>query len=444
MKKLITKSALLFAATWLLSFNVYAQDTDESISSKEKKAVIEAVSKQLEDNYIYPEVAKKMAVQLKKNLKKGHYKETNNATAFQDVLTKDLRDVSNDKHIRVVFDPQGIADQQQAVTPEDQLKLQDEYIAQRRLGNFGFNELKILDGNIGYLDLRSFSETSYAGDTAVAAMNFLSNSDAIIIDLRQNGGGSPQMIQLISSYLFGDEPVHLNSFYWRPTDRHTQTWTLPYVSGKRFPDVPVYVLTSNRTFSAAEEFSYNLKNLERATLVGETTGGGAHPGGTQIATDRFMVWVPSGRAISPITKTNWEGTGVTPHIAVKQDQAFNTAYIKALETLAGTNENETAQAMYSWVKEGLEVEGKIVELTEASIQSYAGNYGPRAVTLENGDLYYQRGEGTKYKLIPMGEHKFSITEIPYFRISFEHENDEVTALVGNYNNGTSDKNKKTD
>jgi len=328
------------------------------------------------------------------------------------------------------------------VTAEDQQKLIDQQNAQRRLGNFGFNEVKILEGNIGYLDLRSFQDPSYAGDTAVAAMNFLSNSDAIIIDLRQNGGGSPQMIQLISSYLFESEPVHLNNFYWRPTDSHEQTWTLPHVTGKRNPDVPVYVLTSNRTFSAAEEFSYNLKNLERATLVGETTGGGAHPGGTQIATDRFQVWVPSGRAISPITKTNWEGTGVSPHIVVKQALAFNTAYIKALETLVETNTSEAAQAIYSWVVEGLKAKGKIVELTEAALQSYAGNYGPRAVTLENGDLYYQRGEGDKYKLIAMGEHKFSITEIPYFRIRFEHENDEVVSLIGSYNNGRTVKNIK--
>ncbi|MFT5014755.1 MAG: hypothetical protein ACJAX5_002869 [Patiriisocius sp.] len=287
MKIHFTKPAILLATAWFLSFNVYAQAADENISNKEKKAVIEAVSQQLEDNYVFPEIAKTMADQLKKSLSKGNYEKISNAIEFRDALTKDLVAVSKDKHIRVIFDPKGIADQQQAVTPEAEQQLMDQQVARRRLGNFGFNEVKILDGNIGYLDLRSFQPPSFAGDTAVAAMNFLANSDAIIIDLRQNGGGSPQMIQLISSYLFGEEPVHLNSFYSRPSDSHSQTWTLPHVLGNRYPDVPV------------------------------------------IATDRFQVWVPTGRAINPITNTNWEGTGVSPHIAVKQALAFDTAYIKA-------------------------------------------------------------------------------------------------------------------
>jgi len=442
MKKIISKSLLLLITMTLLNINVYAQDTDESLSKKEIKEVIEAVGKQLEDNYVFPEIGKKMANQLKKNLKKGKYKEINNASVFKDQLTKDLVDVSKDKHIRVIFDPKGIADQKQAVTPEDEKKLMDEHINRRRMSNFGFNEVKILKGNIGYLDLRSFQEPSYAGDTAVAAMNLLSNSDALIIDLTQNGGGSPQMIQLISSYLFDDEPVHLNNFYWRPTDSHSQTWTLPHVAGKRYPDIPVYVLTSNRTFSAAEEFSYNLKNLKRATLVGETTGGGAHPGGTQVATDRFLIWVPSGRAINPITNTNWEGTGVSPHIAVKQDMAFNTAYIKALENLAESNKSESAQAIYKWIKEGLKATEQNLELTELQLQSYVGNYGPRKVSFENGHLYYQRGEGSKVKMLPMGEHKFMMTDIPSFRIQFDYKNNQVVALIGNYDRGNTDRNKK--
>ena len=279
MKKHSILSALIYLTTFLFSMAAYAQDQDESITEKEQKEVIEAVGKQLTDKYVFPEMGKKMADQLKKNMKKGQYEAIDNALEFQEALTQDLQAVSKDKHIKVLFDPVEIAEQQKAQTPADKQKLKDQMVARNRMGNFGFHEVKILEGNIGYLDLRSFQGTAYASDTAVAAMNFLSNSDAIIIDLRQNGGGSPHMIQLITSYLYDEEPVHLNSFYHRPTDSHSQTWTLPHVPGKRNPNVPVYVLTSGRTFSAAEEFSYNLKNLERATLVGETTGGGAHPGG---------------------------------------------------------------------------------------------------------------------------------------------------------------------
>ncbi len=441
MKINLIKSTILSIIILLVSHNIYAQES-EQVSAKEQKEVIESIAQLLEEKYVFPEMGKKMADQLKRNLKKGKYKKYQDPIAFQDVLTKDMVTISKDKHFRTVFNPKGIAEQKQAVTPEDEQKLHDQMVERNSMGNFGFNEVKILDGNIGYLDLRSFQGTDYAGETAVAAMNFLSHADAIIIDLRQNGGGSPQMIQLITSYLFDAEPVHLNNFYYRPDDLRTQTWTLPHVPGKRNSDAAVYVLTSNRTFSAAEEFSYNLKNLKRATLVGETTGGGAHPGGTLTATDRFQVWGPTGRAINPITQTNWEGTGVTPHIETKQADAFNTAYIKALEGLVEYNKDESAQAIYQWIKEGLEAEGRVVELTMSDMQSYAGNYGPRAVTLENDDLYYQRGEGNKYKLIPMGNHKFSIAEIPYFRIQFEHEDQQVVALVGTYNNGRTDKNMR--
>jgi C-terminal processing protease CtpA/Prc len=308
--------------------------------------------------------------------------------------------------------------------------------------NFGFREVKILEGNIGYLDLRGFSDVAYAGETAVAAMNFLSNSDALIIDLRHNGGGSPRMIQLISSYLFGSEPVHLNNFYWRPTDTHSQTWTLPHVPGTRRPDRPVYVLTSKGTFSAAEEFSYNLKNLNRATLVGETTGGGAHPGGSVAATDRFMVWVPTGRAINPITNTNWEGTGVSPHMDVPAGEALDTAYSHALESLRDEAADEELKTFYEWPLASLKVKSNPIVLDATTLKSFVGSYGLRSITLENGSLYYQRGQGTKYELYPYGPGEFMLKGLDNFRIRFLSDNGKVTALKGLYDNGHTDQSPK--
>jgi len=270
-------------------------------------------------------------------------------------------------------------------------------------------------------------------------MNFLSNSSALIIDLRNNGGGSPSMIQLISTYLYDqdEDPVHLNNFYWRPSDEHTQTWTLPYVPGNRLgSDVDVYVLTSGQTFSAAEEFTYNLKNLERATIVGETTGGGAHPGGTQIATDRFVVWVPSGRAINPITETNWEGTGVTPHVDVPREEALAKAHLMALEKLA--DKDGPMKARYEWYVPTLNAKLNPAEVSADVLKSYAGSYGPRKLTFEDGQLFYNRGENEPRPLIPLSNDLFFMEDIPYFRVKIDKKDGQILGIKGLYDNGRED------
>lgn len=433
-----TVVTLLMLLTSLLN----AQQKVSLLTPKEQQTVVDSISSKLNANYVFPEVATKMSSSITSKLGSGNYKSILDPQEFASTLTADLRAISNDKHIRVTFSPDRIAEQQQTVTAEDSIAFLNRYVSNLKRNNFGFKEVKIMAGNIGYLDLRSFSNVTYAGETAVAAMNFLSNADAIIIDLRNNGGGSPAMIQLITSYLFGSDPVHLNNFYWRPTDQNSQTWTLPHVSGTRSPDTPLYVLTSSGTFSAAEEFSYNLKNLERATLVGETTGGGAHPGGSVVATDRFMVWVPTGRAINPITNTNWEGTGVSPHIKTPAAEALNIAYMDALESLMKNNKNEGLQAFYEWPLAELSVKTNPVTLDSKILKTFAGSYGPRKVTFENNTLFYQRGSGTKYELFPYSTHEFMLKGNDSFRIRFLSEGNKVTALQGLYDNGRTDKNAK--
>ena len=187
-----------------------------------------------------------------------------------------------------------------------------------------------MQGNIGYIDLRGFMDPQAGAETVAAAMGFLANTDVLIFDLRQNGGGDPNMIALISSYLFGDKPVHLNDMYFREGNRTEEFWTKPDTVKRHFGDKEIYVLTSNRTFSGAEEFANNMKVLKRATLIGETTGGGANPGGVVRLNEHFGAFIPVGRAVNPITKTNWEGVGVEPDIKAPKEQALKIAYVMAL------------------------------------------------------------------------------------------------------------------
>ncbi|HEX8599547.1 MAG TPA: S41 family peptidase [Chloroflexia bacterium] len=307
--------------------------TVTTVDADTRRQVVENIAAALDKYYVFPEVAQTMGEGLQASLAEGAYDELTTPAALCERLTADLQAISRDKHIRVRYssEPRLLGGPEGEDSPEETAL----WIALARSVNFGFYKVERLAGNVGYLDLRNFWEAEYpgAGETAVGAMNLLAHTDALIVDLRRNGGGSPSMVALLTSFLFKAQPVHLNSFYQREGDTTTQTWTLPYIPGPRTPDKPVYVLTSNRTFSAAEEFTYNLKNLKRATIIGETTGGGANPGGDISVTPHFRVFVPTGRAINPITSTNWEGTGVEPDIQVSQEDALNEAYRRALEAV---------------------------------------------------------------------------------------------------------------
>ena len=306
----------------------------EEIALNEKLAqsVVKRVGGLLEAHYIFPDVARKMAEYIKSRFDDGKYKILRDVNALARALTNDLRRISKDKHIRVNYSPETVKRIRASRSRSEAEREREQKLAlegQRRR-NFGFRKLEILPGNVGYLDLTGFAGMDEAADTIIAAMNFLANAESVIIDLRNNGGGSPFTIQIMSSY-FLEESTHLNSFQWRGQESIVQFWTLPHVPGRKMFDTDLYILTSRRTFSAAEEFTYNLKNLKRATIVGETTGGGAHPGGSRIVDDHFLVWVPSGRAINPITKTNWEGTGIEPHIKVDRSIALQRAHYEAVK-----------------------------------------------------------------------------------------------------------------
>jgi hypothetical protein len=295
------------------------QGNFRKLTNKERANVVYSIGIHLQENYIFPEIADSMSAHIINNLRNGLYQSIFRPEDYADKLTQDLQSVSHDKHIRVLFNKT----RKGSSAPGTSTKSD----------NYGFKEAKILDGNIGYLDLRFFADTLYAKDAALTAMNYLSGADALIIDLRKNGGGTAAMVQLIISYFFSDKPVHLNSFYWRRTNSITETWTLPKLPDKLRPDIDLYILTSSLTFSGAEEFAYDLKNLNRATLIGETTGGGANIGAVMNATRRFKVFIPFGRAINPITKTNWEGVGVEPHIKTTSEAAFDIARKLAFKKL---------------------------------------------------------------------------------------------------------------
>src|SRR5215207_10553142 len=308
------------------------EQPDMTVDAAARKEVVENLLKRLGDAYVFPDTAAKIERAVRERFDKGEYDQLTSAKQLAEKLTADAQEVSRDKHLRVRYSAQPTPERAGGRRePPAEEREQFRYDMSRI--NYGFQKVERLPGNIGYVEFRGFLDPEGGADTVASVFNFLGNTDAIIFDLRKNGGGDPRMVALICSYLFGAEPVHLNDLHWRDgkTERVEEFWTLKEVAGKRYTGKDVYVLTSGRTFSGAEEFSYKLKNLKRATLVGETTGGGANPGGGNRLSAHFGAFIPTGRAINPITKTNWEGTGVEPDVKVTADQALKVAHLSALK-----------------------------------------------------------------------------------------------------------------
>lgn len=444
-----------FAITIDASNSLFAQAHNTSLSEEEKQIVVSQAAKLLEQEYVFPDAGKKMSDYIKNQLKKGKYKEIKNPTSFAQILTRDMRSVKNDRHLNVRFNPRRSSNLRvpsrtnnanKNVRPNRGVNKRARALETEKAINFYFKEVKVLDGNIGYIDFRGFSALQEASETAITAMKFIDNTEALIIDLRKNGGGSPNMIKTLSSYFFPEkDSVHLNSFYWRPTDRYTNFYTSPKIQGKRLDKIDLYILTSKRTFSAAEEFAYNLKHLKRATIVGETTGGGAHPGGNSPLNERFFLFVPKGKSINPITKTNWEGVGVKPHIEVSADMALEKAYQTALEKIIETTKSLKVKEQAEWkmIELTSKIEGK--KPTPELLKSYAGVYENRKVIYKDNSLYFSRSNNPSLmKLFPLNESLFQIDGVDYFRVEFVKKGDKVTSLKGHYMDGRTDMSSKTE
>ncbi|SEL52722.1 N-terminal domain of Peptidase_S41 [Pseudoxanthomonas sp. GM95] len=317
---------VLAAASLLSAGNAAAADR---ISQGERDALIDAIATRLRDEYIALALVQPMAEALRENSRRGAYATLEDPVALGQRLTEDLRAVSHDGHLWLEYHPEGARDEPIRPSLEDLERWRD---AVARDG-FGFDRVERLAGNIGYVKFRVFAYPELGAQAASQAMGLVAHTDALILDLRDNAGGDPQMVAYLASYVL-DGPVHLNDLVFRKGGVVEQAWTMP-VPGPRFGGrKPLYLLTSKATFSAAEDFAYALQQQGRATIVGEPTGGGAHPSRAFKLTEHFAIAIPYARSRSPISQTNWEGTGVVPERPVPAGDALQVAHRAALERLA--------------------------------------------------------------------------------------------------------------
>lgn len=406
----------LHVPLWLLLAAVPAlavpPETQPAIDARDRAAILDDIAAALREAYVFPDIAQRMEEHVQRQLQSGAYDRLGTLESFTEKLTEDLRSVSHDLHLAVLWSPGPPAPEIEEPTPEE--------LTMMRRDNYGFRRVERLSGNIGYLKLDSFERADLGGDTAVAAMGFLAGSDALIVDLRENGGGDPTMVQLLTSYLVPSEPVHFSSFYIRKGDKTRQLWTQAWVPGARLSAAPVFLLTSGRTFSAAEDFAYSLKSLKRATLVGETTGGGAHPVEIhQVEGYPVLVRLPYGRSVNPITGADWEGTGVEPDIAVAAPDALDVAHTRALDAVAAKTTDPARKAELELVRDVVEGRRHRVNLSDVERHAFAGPYGPLTVIVEGDALRARLGNGPEVQLLPVGHDRFLVDDRDNFLIRFE-------------------------
>jgi hypothetical protein len=329
-----------------------------SLSAADKAAAVDLLAQRLSDKYVFADEGNKMAAAVRDHLQKGDYEKVATDAEFADLLTTHIQASYPDKHLSIRYIPNAPPDRprpspSQAMPAEMRQRMTEvgQYL------NFAFEKVERLPGNIMYVKFNGFFGADIGKAAATAAMNLAANGNAMIIDLRENRGGDPRMVAHVASYLLGDKKVHLSDIYFRAENETNSFWSDPAVPGARFgADKPVYVLTSGETFSAAEDFTYNLQVIKRITVVGEKTGGGAHPVQPFRIDPNLVAVIPVGRSINLITKGDWEGTGVKPDVAIASDKALTKANALALRQVLPKINNPQERSM---------LEKKLAELETA-------------------------------------------------------------------------------
>lgn len=405
------------------------------VTGEDRTAILTWVCETLTARYVEPDVARAMAAAIRERATAGAYDALDTADGFLNAVEVDLQAVSHDKHVGVWAERlEDVKDDDADYTPADA-----EYVERLRRTNYGIKKVEILPGNIGYLRIDEFAHPALGGPTAVAAMNTVGSVDALIIDLRWNGGGAG-LVDLVSSYFFA-EPAHLNDTWERASGETRQSWTTEWVPGPSLANAPLFILTSAQTFSAAESFAYGLQQLGRATVVGELTKGGGHPVEfVRLLREGMAVamMVPNAKSINHVSGSSWEGVGVEPNLAVPASDSLAAAYDAAADALAERSANPNGRARVEWGRETFRSVLHPVELTRAQLEEYAGTFESRSFWVGEDDvLHYQREVGSTYPMIPMGDDRFRFEQFDEVRLRFERDpQGQVDRVVSEYLDGS--------
>jgi retinol-binding protein 3 len=384
-----------------------------SLQARTRRTVVTELIRQLQARYLFPDSVPKIAAHLGSRLRAGGYDHATNPATFGSLVTQDL--VRFDRHFDLRFDTErerallAAGSDTSAVLPE--LDPTPDSLAGLRRDNFGFRAAEILPGNVGYLRIDHLHDLRFARTAAVAGVEFLANSDAMIVDLREAPGGYGSMVQFLTSTFLGADSVELLTRYDRELGTTQRGWSNPRIADRHLPRVDVYLLTSGSTGSAAEALVYVLQMLKRATVVGERTAGAAHSGGWVPLRNGFVAFIPNARGFDPRTGRDWEGVGIQPDIEAPASRALERAHAEAVRRLLARESDPRRARAFQWLLPLLErrAAGPLA-LSDSLVQRDLGSYERCEVRLEQGALHFVGASGHPQRLVPLSEDTFLIDD----------------------------------
>ncbi|HQQ95380.1 MAG TPA: S41 family peptidase [Bacteroidia bacterium] len=409
-------------------------NTQPFLDKKATKILVDTLAWQLRKYYVFKDAATRMGAYIQKRCKEGYYNTISDPHVLAGQLTKDVSSVHLDEHFHVEYNPE--AARELAGEIEDVPRFVEDKLNKEREKNFGFKKVEILNGNIAYLEISTFSRlNAYSKKTADAALELISNSSALIIDLRYGTGGSLDMVNHIMSKFFSTR-THITDIYLRSENDTLHYWTQPDSMPGRLCQIPVYILTSYKTFSAAEALTYGLQSLKRATVVGEVTRGGAHTVKYRNLSSGFISDIPFGVARSPVTKTNWEKIGITPDVMVNEENAPETAEKLIFENAFLKCQDSLMKKKLRWEYDLLESNNHPYPMDTAMLRKFSGNYGPYTVYFKENCLYYQKVGKAVFPLMPLNANTMKVKGNDSFRIEFIAGNNGLyTSIITHYDDG---------
>lgn len=384
------------------------------LTGAQKRQAVTELAAMLRARYAIAETAEAAAKAIEAKLADGSYDSIGSPGAFAEAVKADLVAATHDRHVNFGVVPTPAPAPGASPDPEAEAAA---WRARARGGNWGLPRAEVMAGNVGYLEVRRFQPPDLAGDTVVAAISFLANTDAVIVDLRNCHGGNAYLQPLFAGYFFS-RPTSLFDMIFRGSNFTERFWTPAWLPGKRLAEIPMYILTSAYTFSGGEAIAYRFKVLKRATIVGETTGGGANAGGVLDVAPCFRVFMPMGRPVDRDTNSNWEGTGVEPDIKTAAREALGVAHVEALKSLRARATAAAEKARFEWALERAEADRAPVAVTGEELDRLAGTYGGFKVFVEGGQLRLQAEGEVPTLLRPLTRTVFASDTVDAVRAEF--------------------------